>query len=80
MNADTLKGQWHQVKGGLKSQWGKLTDNDLDQISGHSEKLIGKLQERYGYAKDRAEQEFRDFQYEADRADADMSDTDVTRH
>src|SRR5204863_6034200 len=51
MNADTLKGQWHQVKGEIKTQWGKLTDNDLDQIAGQSEKLIGKLQERYGYAK-----------------------------
>ena len=67
MNADTLKGQWHQVKGEIKTQWGKLTDNDLDQISGQSEKLIGKLQERYGYAKDRAEREFNDFQTEANR-------------
>ena len=67
MNADTLKGQWHQVKGEIKTQWGKLTDNDLDQIAGQSEKLIGKLQERYGYAKDQAEKEFRDFEYDADR-------------
>ena len=61
MNADTLKGQWHRVKGGVKTQWGKLTDNDLDQISGQSEKLIGKLQERYGYAKEQAEREVDDF-------------------
>jgi uncharacterized protein YjbJ (UPF0337 family) len=67
MNADTLKGQWHQVKGEIKTQWGKLTDNDLDQISGQSEKLIGKLQERYGYAKDQAEKEFRDFECDTDR-------------
>jgi len=73
MNADTLKGQWHQVKGEIKSQWGKLTDNDLDQIAGQSEKLIGKLQERYGYARDKAESEFRDFECETDR-------TDTTRH
>ena len=76
MNADTLKGQWHQVKGEIKTQWGKLTDNDLDQISGQSEKLIGKLQERYGYARDRAEKELRDFQIDADRE----ADVDASRH
>jgi uncharacterized protein YjbJ (UPF0337 family) len=64
MNADTLKGQWHQVKGEIKTQWGKLTNDDLDQINGQSEKLIGKLQERYGYARDRAEREFSDFDTE----------------
>ena len=64
MNADTLKGQWHQVKGEIKTQWGKLTNDDLDQINGQSEKLIGKLQERYGYARDRAEREFLDFDTE----------------
>ncbi len=66
MNADTLKGQWHQVKGEVRTQWGKLTDSDLDQIDGQSEKLIGKIQERYGYARDRAEQELRDFRAAAD--------------
>ena len=74
MNADTLKGQWHQLKGEIKTQWGKLTDNDLDQIAGQSEKLIGKLQERYGYARDRAEREVRDFDAEANRYD------DTTKH
>ncbi len=76
MNADTLKGQWHQVKGEVKTQWGKLTDNDLDQIAGQSEKLIGKLQERYGYQRDRAEREVRDFQVQSN---TDL-DEDVTRH
>jgi len=75
MNADTLKGQWHQLKGEIKTQWGKLTDNDLDQIAGQSEKLIGKLQERYGYARDRAEREFHDFDSGANRYD-----DDTTRH
>jgi uncharacterized protein YjbJ (UPF0337 family) len=74
MNADTLKGQWHQMKGEVKSQWGKLTDNDLDQIAGQSEKLIGKIQERYGYARDRAEQEVRDFEVES------QADSSATRH
>jgi uncharacterized protein YjbJ (UPF0337 family) len=79
MNADTLKGQWHQVKGEIKSQWGKLTDSDLDQVAGQSEKLIGKIQERYGYARDRAEREFNDFECEADRNRNDRN-RDVTRH
>lgn len=75
MNSDTLKGQWHQLKGEVKTQWGKLTDNDLDQIAGQSEKLVGKIQERYGYAQDRAEREFRDFQASAAKDDADTTTT-----
>jgi uncharacterized protein YjbJ (UPF0337 family) len=76
MNSDTLKGQWHQIKGEVKNQWGKLTDSDLDQIAGQSEKLIGVIQERYGYARDRAEQEVRNFKVERD-ADVTAS---ATRH
>ena len=57
MNADVLKGQWHQLKGEVKSRWGKLTDDDLDRASGDTEKLIGRLQERYGYARDEAKRE-----------------------
>lgn len=67
MNEDTLKGQWHQLKGEVKTQWGKLTDSDLDQIEGQSEKLIGKIQERYGYAKDQAEAEFEKFKSDTTR-------------
>jgi uncharacterized protein YjbJ (UPF0337 family) len=80
MNRDTLKGQWHQVKGEVKTQWGKLTDSDLDQIEGQSETLIGKIQERYGYAKDRAEQEFNDFQAASDKLANDADDASATRH
>jgi uncharacterized protein YjbJ (UPF0337 family) len=61
MNKDTLKGKWMQMKGGLRSQWGKLTDNDIDEIQGDSEKFIGKLQERYGYGREQAEKELNDF-------------------
>ena len=52
MNKDTFKGQWHQLKGQVRKQWGKLTDDDLDQIRGDAEILAGKLQERYGRSKD----------------------------
>jgi uncharacterized protein YjbJ (UPF0337 family) len=54
MNEDTLKGQWTQLKGRAREQWGKLTNDDLDQIQGRSEQLIGKIQERYGIARDEA--------------------------
>lgn len=57
MNQDIMKGKWNQLKGEVKVQWGKLTDDDLDIIDGNYDKMIGKLQERYGYEKDRAKQE-----------------------
>jgi uncharacterized protein YjbJ (UPF0337 family) len=61
MNIDQLKGKWEQVKGEAKVQWGKLTDDDLDQVSGNAQKLAGRIQERYGYEKERAEREVDDF-------------------
>ncbi len=57
MNADILKGKWLQAKGRVREQWGKLTDDDMDRISGNAEQLVGTVQERYGYAKDRASKE-----------------------
>ncbi|MCB9732026.1 MAG: CsbD family protein [Deltaproteobacteria bacterium] len=55
MNADTFKGNWKQLKGKVKEQWGKLTDDDLTQIDGKREQLVGKLQARYGDAKEDVE-------------------------
>jgi uncharacterized protein YjbJ (UPF0337 family) len=52
MNADQFKGKWVQFKGELKKQWGKFTDDDLQQIEGNYEKFVGKVQERYGDRKD----------------------------
>jgi uncharacterized protein YjbJ (UPF0337 family) len=57
MNRDTLKGQWTQLKGKIRQQWGKLTDDDITQIQGNAEQLIGKLQERYGYSREQAQRE-----------------------
>jgi len=57
VNDDIVQGNWKQIKGQARQWWGKLTDDDLDQIAGQREKLIGKLQERYGYNKQQAEQE-----------------------
>jgi len=58
MNRDTLKGQWMQLKGKVREQWGKLTDDDVDQMQGNAEMLIGKIQERYGRSREDAEREF----------------------
>ena len=57
MNEQILRGKWHQLKGDVKSRWGKLTDDDLDRAEGDAEKLIGRVQERYGYARDAAKRE-----------------------
>jgi len=54
---DILQGKWHELKGQVKGQWGKLTDDDLAQLSGKTEELAGVLQQRYGYAKAQAETE-----------------------
>jgi len=56
MNWEQLEGSWKQFKGTVKQQWGKLTDNDLQYIAGKRDRLAGKLQERYGLAKEQAEQ------------------------
>jgi len=61
MNSDQLKGKWHQLKGAAKVQWSKLTDDDFDRIDGESEKLVGVIQERYGYARERATEEVNNF-------------------
>lgn len=61
MNQDQLKGKWKQVKGDVKSRWGKFTDDDLDVINGEAEKLEGKIQERYGKTKEEASKEVNDF-------------------
>src|SRR5215470_8821883 len=57
MNRDTLAGQWKQMRGTLKSWWGKLTDDDFDRIAGQTDRLVGTLQEKYGYTRDMAQRE-----------------------
>jgi len=61
MNQDVLKGKWNQLKGNVRKQWGKLTDDDVDQIQGDSEILLGRLQERYGRTKEDAQREIDDW-------------------
>jgi uncharacterized protein YjbJ (UPF0337 family) len=65
MNWDRIKGNWKQVTGQVKSQWGKLTDDDLDVVAGQRDQLAGKIQERYGIAKDEAEKQLAAWQGKA---------------
>jgi uncharacterized protein YjbJ (UPF0337 family) len=60
MHWDRVEGNWKQIKGRVKTKWGKLTDDDLTAINGKREQLEGKLQERYGIAKDQARKEVDD--------------------
>ncbi|WP_018410797.1 CsbD family protein [Methyloversatilis thermotolerans] len=62
MNSDRIEGNWKQLKGKVKEQWGKLTDDELDVIEGHREQLAGKIQERYGVARDEAERQVKDWE------------------
>lgn len=62
MNQDTMQGTWRQFKGKVREQWGKLTDDDLDVIDGKREQLLGRLQERYGIAREKAEEQIRAFE------------------
>jgi uncharacterized protein YjbJ (UPF0337 family) len=57
MNWDQVQGKWKQMKGSAKTRWGKLTDDDLDVIAGERDQLVGRIQERYGIAKDQAQNE-----------------------
>src|SRR5262245_44834215 len=57
MNQDILAGKWKQMRGDLRTWWGKLSDDDFERIGGQKDKLIGLIQERYGYAREQAEQE-----------------------
>ena len=61
MNNDKIKGQWKQLAGKLKAKWGKLTDDDVQVAEGNSEYLAGKIQERYGVAKDEAKRQIGEF-------------------
>lgn len=61
MNRDILSGKWKQLKGGIKDTWGELTDDEIDQISGKRDKLVGKIQEKYGYSREKAEAEVDNF-------------------
>ena len=62
MNLDTIAGNWKQLKGKVKEQWGDLTDDDLTIIDGQFDVLTGRLQERYGYTRDEAEKRLKEWE------------------
>ncbi len=65
MNSDIFEGNWKQFKGEVKNTWGKITDDELDQIEGNRDKMLGVIQERYGIARDEAEKQLSDFEQKA---------------
>jgi uncharacterized protein YjbJ (UPF0337 family) len=62
MNWDQIAGNWKQVKGVVKTKWGKLTDDDMDVIAGKRDILLGKIQERHGIAREEAEKQLKDWE------------------
>jgi uncharacterized protein YjbJ (UPF0337 family) len=58
MNWDQIAGKWSQLKGSARQHWGRLTDDDLEVIAGSKDKLVGRIQERYGVAKEEAQMQF----------------------
>ena len=65
MNWDIIEGNWKKFKGKAKSKWGKLTDDQLDEVAGKRDQLSGKIQETYGVSKDEADEQIRQFEQNA---------------
>lgn len=57
MNSDTLKGQWKRIVGSAKTEWAKLTEDDWKEVEGNYDQLLGRIQEKYGIARDKAEEQ-----------------------
>jgi uncharacterized protein YjbJ (UPF0337 family) len=68
MNWDEIAGKWKQSSGKIKEKWGKLTDDDLTTINGKREQLVGRIQERYGLAKEAAEDQVDEFVHSSSKA------------
>lgn len=62
MNKDTIEGNWKELKGKVKEQWGKLTDDRLDEIADRRERLAGEIQQAYGVTRDEADKQIKDFE------------------
>ncbi len=62
MNREIIEGNWNQLKGEVQKRWGKLTNDNLDQINGNRTKLLGVIQESYGVAKEEAEKQVKDWE------------------
>jgi uncharacterized protein YjbJ (UPF0337 family) len=73
MNTDRISGRWKQVKGRIKEQWGRLTEDDLDVIAGKRDQLLGRIQQRHGIAKEEAHRQVR--QFEERNPDVELDDS-----
>jgi uncharacterized protein YjbJ (UPF0337 family) len=80
MNSDQFAGKWKQLKGAVKEQWGKLTDDDLEVIDGKQEKLVGRLQERYGITKEAADEQIKQWSSRMRDTELDTDEVPVSRH
>ena len=78
MNWDQIEGKWKQVSGNFREKWGRLTDDDLTTINGRRDQLVGKIQERYGLAKEAAEKQVDEF-IRTVKSSKDLSQEDVDR-
>ncbi len=79
MNSDQMEGKWKQIKGALKTKWGKLTDDDLKIIEGNRDQLTGVVQERYGVAKEEAQKQVDEWKRTQKDYDTDRTDRDLNR-
>ena len=77
MNSDEMRGKWNQFKGSVKEKWAKLTDDDLTAIDGNRDRLVGKIQERYGIARDAAQKQLDD--WKAPSSGTQVEETTTTR-
>lgn len=68
MNSDTIKGSWKELKGKAQAKWGKLTDDQLDQVEGNRAQLAGAIQKSYGVARDEAEKQVKEWEKAQDKA------------
>jgi uncharacterized protein YjbJ (UPF0337 family) len=66
MNWTTMQGNWNETKGKVKTKWGRLTDDDLMQVEGHKDRLVGVIQQKYGIAREKAEQQLEEFMSSSD--------------
>jgi uncharacterized protein YjbJ (UPF0337 family) len=70
LNSDRFEGNWKQFKGKIREKWGKLTDDDLDVIAGKRDQLVGKIQERYGVAREQAERDLTEWEKTAEKTES----------
>jgi len=79
MNWDHVQGKWKQIKGSAKTRWGKLTDDDLDVIAGQRDQLVGRIQERYGIAKEDAQRQVEEWNRTLDQEKESRRESDLRR-